>query len=66
MIITRSWIRDFLDIDNVSNDKLVSTLNSIGHEVDFMTEYKIPSKVVVGEILSLISIQMLINSMFVW
>ncbi|MBD3794382.1 MAG: phenylalanine--tRNA ligase subunit beta [Epsilonproteobacteria bacterium] len=52
MIITRSWIRDFLDIDNVSNDKLISTLNSIGHEVDFMTEYKIPSKVVVGEILS--------------
>jgi len=52
MIVTRSWLRDFLDIDNVNNELLALTLNSIGHEVDFIKEYKIPKNVVVGEILS--------------
>lgn len=52
MIITRSWLNNFLDISEVCNDTLYKTLNSIGLEVDSIRAYTIPEKVVVGKILS--------------
>jgi len=52
MIITRSWLSEFIDLSNVSNEKLYETFNSIGLEVDSLNEIKIPEKVVVGKILS--------------
>jgi phenylalanyl-tRNA synthetase beta chain len=52
MIVTRSWLNEFIDLSNVSNEKLYETFNSIGLEVDSLVEMKIPQKVVVGKILS--------------
>ncbi len=52
MIVTRTWLNNFIDISNVSDAKLYETLNSIGLEVDNIKTYTIPSKVVVGRILS--------------
>lgn len=52
MIITRSWLNNFLDISDVSDDTLYKTLNAIGLEVDSITPYTIPEKIVVGKILS--------------
>ena len=52
MIITRSWLQEFIDLSAVSNEKLYETFNSIGLEVDSLNEIKIPQKVVVGKILS--------------
>ncbi len=52
MIVTRSWLNNFLDISEVSDDKLYETLNSIGLEVDSITKYDIPQKVVIGKIIS--------------
>ncbi len=52
MIITRTWLNNFIDISEVSNDTLYKTLNSIGLEVDSIVEYSIPKKIVVGKILS--------------
>ena len=52
MIITRSWLNEFIDLSNVSNEKLYETFNSIGLEVDSFNEIKIPEKVVVGKVLS--------------
>lgn len=52
MIITRSWLNEFIDLSNVSNEKLYETFNAIGLEVDSLNEVKIPAKVVVGKILS--------------
>jgi len=52
MIITRSWLQEFIDLSDVSNEKLYETFNSIGLEVDSINEIKIAEKVVIGKILS--------------
>ena len=52
MIVTRSWLNEFIDLSEVSNEKLYATLNSIGLEVDSLREIKIDDRVVVGKILS--------------
>ncbi len=52
MIVTRSWLNDFIDLSKVSNEKLYETFNSIGLEVDSLTQIEIAQKVVVGKIIS--------------
>lgn len=52
MIITRSWLQEFIDLESVSNDKLYETFNSIGLEVDSLNKIDIDQKVVIGKILS--------------
>ena len=52
MIVTRSWLNEFIDLSGVSNEKLYETFNSIGLEVDSMEQVTIASKVVVGKIVS--------------
>jgi phenylalanyl-tRNA synthetase beta chain len=52
MIVTRSWLNEFIDLSSVSNEKLYETFNAIGLEVDSMTQIEIPQKVVIGKILS--------------
>jgi len=52
MIVTRSWLNEFIDLSEVSNEKLYETFNAIGLEVDSLDQIEIPEKVVVGKILS--------------
>ncbi|MBD3789863.1 MAG: phenylalanine--tRNA ligase subunit beta [Campylobacterales bacterium] len=52
MIVTRSWLNEFIDLSDVSNEKLYETFNSIGLEVDSIKTIEIPQKVVIGKILS--------------
>jgi phenylalanyl-tRNA synthetase beta chain len=52
MIITRSWLNNFIDITEVSDETLYKTLNAIGLEVDSLTVHTIPEKVVIGKIVS--------------
>lgn len=52
MIVTRSWLSEFIDLSDVSNDTLYRTFNAIGLEVDSIEEITIPEKVVIGKILS--------------
>jgi phenylalanyl-tRNA synthetase beta chain len=52
MIITRSWLNEFIDLSSVSNKKLYETFNSIGLEVDSLVEIDISDGVVIGKILS--------------
>jgi phenylalanyl-tRNA synthetase beta chain len=52
MIITRSWLSEFVDLDRISDEDIYKTLNSVGLEVDSMYSYNIPDGVVVGEIKS--------------
>ena len=33
MIITRTWLEEFIDISKISTDEICKTLNSIGLEV---------------------------------
>lgn len=51
MIITRQWLREWLDIDGISTNEICKSLNSIGLEVDSLTEHRVPKGVVVGNVL---------------
>ena len=51
MIITRSWLEEFIDISKISTDEICKTLNAIGFEVDSLEKISIASKVVVGKVL---------------
>ncbi|NPA55790.1 MAG: phenylalanine--tRNA ligase subunit beta [Epsilonproteobacteria bacterium] len=48
MIVTRKWLEEFINLDNISTDEIVKNLNSIGQEVEGLTHIRIPQKVVVG------------------
>ncbi len=48
MIITRNWLSEWIDIRDISTEKICETLNSIGLEVDSLESIKIPKGVVVG------------------
>jgi phenylalanyl-tRNA synthetase beta chain len=52
MIITRSWLSNFIDLSDISTDKICEKLNSIGLEVDSVKSFKVPEKVLVGKIIS--------------
>ena len=52
MIITRTWLNNFIDLSEVSDETLFKSLNSIGLEVDSIKTYNIPEKIVVGKIVS--------------
>jgi phenylalanyl-tRNA synthetase beta chain len=52
MIVTRSWLNEFIDLEAVSDKKLYETFNAIGLEVDSMKKIEIDPHVVVGKILS--------------
>lgn len=51
MIITRSWVEEFINISNISTKDICKTLNSIGLEVDSVESFTIAPKVVIGKIL---------------
>ncbi|MGE4510314.1 MAG: phenylalanine--tRNA ligase subunit beta [Sulfurimonadaceae bacterium] len=51
MIITRSWLHEWIDLSDISTDDLVKTLNSIGLEVDSVHSYNVPSKIIFGRVL---------------
>ncbi|XPV68128.1 MAG: phenylalanine--tRNA ligase subunit beta [Halarcobacter sp.] len=51
MIVTRSWLQEYIDISDITTDDICKTLNSIGLEVDSLQKIRIPSKVVVGKVL---------------
>ncbi|MBU0721066.1 phenylalanine--tRNA ligase subunit beta [bacterium] len=51
MIVTRSWLNEWIDLDGISTDDLVKTLNSIGLEVDRVHSYQIPGKIIFGKVI---------------
>ena len=51
MIITRSWLEEFIDISKISTNEICKTLNSIGLEVDSLEKLSIAPKVVIGKVL---------------
>lgn len=48
MIITRSWLSEYIDLDDISNEQLCETLNSIGLEVGRVVRYDMPENIVFG------------------
>ncbi|MEA3371258.1 MAG: phenylalanine--tRNA ligase subunit beta [Campylobacterota bacterium] len=51
MIVTRSWLNEWIDLDGISTDDLCKTFNAIGLEVDRLESYRIPKKIVFGKVL---------------
>nr|AAQ75177.1 phenylalanyl-tRNA synthetase beta subunit [Alvinella pompejana epibiont 7G3] len=52
MIVTRTWLNNFIDLRGISDKRLYETFNNIGLEVDRFKKYEIPDGVVVGEVIS--------------
>ena len=52
MIVTKTWLNEFLDLSGVSTEKICKTLNAIGLEVDSLEVISVPKGVVVGKVLS--------------
>lgn len=50
MIVTRSWINEWIDLEGISTEDLCKTFNSIGLEVDRLHTYDIPKKIVFGKV----------------
>ena len=51
MIVTRSWLNEWIDLDGISTQDIAKTFNSIGLEVDRVHEYRVPPKIVFGKVL---------------
>ena len=51
MIVTRSWLQEWIDLDGISTEDIAKTFNSIGLEVDRIHEYRVPPKIVFGKVL---------------
>ena len=50
MIVTRSWLNEWIKLDDISSEKLAKTFNEIGLEVDSVTNYSVPEKIVFGKV----------------
>ena len=51
MIVTKSWLQEWINLDGISTEELAKTFNAIGLEVDRVEEYRVPSKIVFGHVL---------------
>lgn len=51
MIVTRSWLDEFVDISAYGDEEIANTLNSVGIEVAAVTPMNIPQNIVVGKVL---------------
>ncbi len=51
MIVTRSWLEEWIDLSGITTEDIAKTFNSIGLEVDRIHEYRVPHKIVFGKVL---------------
>ncbi|MEO1928654.1 MAG: YtpR family tRNA-binding protein [Nautiliaceae bacterium] len=51
MIVTRKWLEEFINLDGISTETIIETLNRIGQEVEGYTKYDIPQNVVIGKVI---------------
>jgi len=52
MIITKQWLNEWIDVENIPTQDIAKELNSIGLEVDSVKETRMPKDVVVGLVVS--------------
>ncbi|BAF69774.1 phenylalanine--tRNA ligase subunit beta [Nitratiruptor sp. SB155-2] len=52
MIVTREWLQEWIDINDVPTQELITIFNSIGLEVAEYKKIEIPKNVVVGKVVS--------------
>ncbi len=52
MIVTRRWLEEWVDLDGITTEDICTKINSIGLEVDSLKSIDIPSRIVVGRVVS--------------
>jgi phenylalanyl-tRNA synthetase beta chain len=52
MIITKQWLNEWINVENIPTQDIAKELNSIGLEVDSVAELRMPKDVVVGLVTS--------------
>jgi len=51
VIVTKSWLNEWINLNGISTDEIAKTFNSIGLEVDRVHKYRVPTKIVFGKVL---------------
>ena len=51
MIITKSWLNEWINLDGISTDDLCKTFNAIGLEVGRVKSYEIPKKIIFAHVI---------------
>lgn len=51
MIVTRSWLEEWIDLSGITTDELAKRFNAIGLEVDRVEQFRVPERIVVGKVL---------------
>lgn len=52
MILTRTWLNEWINLKGITSKDICSTLNAIGLEVDSLDEIRVPKNIVVGKVLT--------------
>ena len=52
MIVTRHWLQEWINLDNISTQEIIHALNSLGLEVAEVHKIEVPANVVIGRVLS--------------
>ena len=51
MIITRSWLEEWIDLGGITTEDLVKTFNTIGLEVEAVKSCNVPKKIIFGRVI---------------
>ncbi len=51
MIVTKNWLDDWINLENISADELAKKFNSIGLEVDRHETFNVPEKIIIAKVL---------------
>jgi phenylalanyl-tRNA synthetase beta chain len=51
MKLTRKWLEEFINLDGISTEDIITALNRIGNEVEGYKKIEIPENVVIGEVI---------------
>jgi len=52
MILTRTWLNEWINLKGITSEDICSTLNAIGLEVDSLEKIRVPKNIVVGKVLT--------------
>ncbi len=52
MILTRTWLNEWINLKGITSEDICSTLNAIGLEVDSLDKIRVPKNIVVGKVLT--------------
>ncbi len=48
MIVTKEWLKEWIDLGDITTDEICTSLNSIGLEVDSLDEIRVPKGIKIG------------------